>query len=180
MPERRVFSCVGGDARWNAKEYAVRHERLVWFEKPSSDPANPAPRTFNSAAAAEHYSDEDRAVALKKGKGRVTNESLDKGRPPRTYIDIPRLNSRSAERKQGAHPSMKPLRLCERLVLVHSNPGDTVLVPFGGSGSELLAASKLDRAAVGFETDAEYVALAKRRFEAHEAPLVCTAEATRP
>lgn len=158
----------------------MRHERLVWFEKPSSDPRAPAPRTFNAQEAAEHYSEEDRAVALAKGKGRVTEASLDKGRPPRTYIDIPRLNSRSVERKQGARPSMKPLGLCERLLRVHSNPGDTVLVPFGGSGSELLAAAKLGRLGVGFETEADYVALARRRFEAHAAPLELTAASRAP
>jgi len=72
---------------------------------------------------------------------------------------------------------MKPLELCERLVRVHSNTCDTVLVPFGGSGSELLAAAKLGRLAVGFETDAEYVPLARRRFEAHVEPLELTAAA---
>ena len=148
----------------NMKEYAVRHERLVWFEKP---PSTTHKRTFNARSVAEHYTDEDRAVALAKGKGRVTSEALDRGRPPRTFIDIPRENSRSKERTYGKHPSMKPLALCERLVKVHSNEGDLVLVPFAGSGSELLVATKLNRQAVGCETEREYVQLMKRRFRGH-------------
>lgn len=148
----------------NMKEYAVRHERLVWFEKP---PSGKHTRTFNAHAAAEHYNDEDRAVALAKGKGRVTNEALDRGRPPRTFIDIPRENSRSKERAYGKHPSMKPLAICERLVKVHSNEGDMVMIPFAGSGSELLVAAKLNRQAVGFETERAYVELMQRRFEGH-------------
>ena len=36
---------------------------------------------------------------------------------------------------------MKPLKICERLVSVHSNKGETVLIPFGGSGSECVAAA---------------------------------------
>lgn len=155
----------GGDARMeNMKEYAVRHERLVWFEKPCTGEFK---RTFNGQAAAEHYTEEDRAVALAKGKGRVTNEALDRGRPPRTFIDIARENSKSKERAYGKHPSMKPLALCERLVKVHSNEKDLVLVPFAGSGSELLVAAKLNRQAVGFETEQEYVQLMKRRFQGH-------------
>ena len=147
------------------KEYAVRHERLVWFEKPGGA------RTFNAQLAAEHYTDGDRAVALAKGKGRVTDAALDRGRPPRTFIDIPRENSRSKERAYGRHPSMKPLDLCARLVRVHSNPDDTVLVPFAGSGSELVAACRLGRLAVGFEKESEYVGLCQRRFAGHQLPL---------
>lgn len=159
----------GGDARMeNMKEYAVRHERLVWFERP---PTSAKKRTFNAHAAAEHYTDDDRAVALAKGKGRVTNEALDRGRPPRTFVDIPRENSRSKERRFGKHPSMKPLAICERLVAVHSNEGDVVLIPFAGSGSELLVATKLKRQAIGYETEKAYIELMKRRFEGHTLPL---------
>lgn len=148
----------------NMKEYAVRHERLVWFEKPASADHK---RTFNAQSAAEHYTADDRAVALAKGKGRVTGDALDRGRPPRTFIDIPRENSRSKERQYGKHPSMKPLALCERLIKVHSNEGDTVLVPFAGSGSEILSAASLNRQAIGYENVHEYVELMKRRFQGH-------------
>jgi DNA modification methylase len=151
----------------NMKQYAVRHERLVWFEKPGDKRS----RTFNAQEAAEHYTDEDRAVALAKGVGRVTNEALDRGRPPRTFIDIPRENSRSKERKYGKHPSMKPLALCERLLKVHSNPGEVVLVPFAGSGSECIAAANLGRNVIGFETQAEYMELMRKRSKAHEVVL---------
>ena len=159
----------GGDARWETmRQYAVRHERLVWFEKP---PTMDGARVFNAQAAAEHYSEEERTVALAKGRGRVTAESLDKGRPPRTFIDIPRENSRSRERQYGKHPSMKPLPLCERIIEVHSNVNDTVVIPFAGSGSELLTACKLGRNAIGFETEAGYIQLMTRRFASHGAPL---------
>lgn len=150
----------------NMKAYAVRHERLVWFEKPGGR------RTFNGQEAAEHYTDEDRAVALAKGVGRVTNAALDRGRPPRTFIDTPRENSRSKERRYGKHPSMKPLPLCERVIKVHTNPGDVVLVPFAGSGSECIAAAALGRKPVGFETEEEYVDLMRKRFDAHGIELV--------
>lgn len=153
----------------NMKEYAVRHERLVWFEKPAGGGSSSTrwTRTFNALEAAEHYSEEDRAVALAKGKGRVTNEALDRGRPPRTFIDIPRENSRSNERKYGKHPSMKPLALCERLIRVHSNEEDLVLIPFAGSGSEMVVAAKLNRNVIGYELEESYVSLMKRRFAGH-------------
>jgi site-specific DNA-methyltransferase (adenine-specific) len=155
----------GGDSRFTGMvQYAVRMEHLEWFVKPA---AKGTMHTFNAEAAAEHYSAEERAEALAKGVGRVTDESLSRGRPPRNWVEIPRENSRSLERKYGAHPSMKPLKLCERLVAVHSNVGDRVVIPFGGSGSEVVAAAKLLRAVVCFESAAEYHAIILRRLEGH-------------
>jgi DNA modification methylase len=149
----------GGSRVSQMKRYAVQHELLLWLEKPGGQ------RVFNAAEGVEHYSDEDRAVALAKGKRRVTDASLDRGRPPRSFLDFPRENSRSSERQLGSHPCMKPLALCEHLVKLHSNPGDVVLVPFAGSGSEMVASAQLGRTTVGAETSKEYCDLVRRRLE---------------
>lgn len=156
---------TGGDARLeNMKHYAVRHEIVEWWTKPGQP-------TFNAAFGAEMYTDEDKKVALAKGVGRVTEEALDRGRPPRTWCEIPRENSRSRERAYGKHPAMKPLDICERFIQVHSNPADLVIIPFAGSGSEVLTAAKLGREAVGFETHTEYIELVKKRFAGHSVQL---------
>jgi len=154
----------GGDCRLeNMKQYAVRSEVIEWWTK------NQIPPTFNAHCATERYTEEQKKVALAKGVGRVTEASLDKGRPPRTWCDIPRENSRSTERSYSSikHPAMKPLDLAERLVGVHSNEGDLVVVPFAGSGTEMLSAHKLKRQVVGIEIDPNYVELMKKRFEGH-------------
>lgn len=153
---------TGGGSRVSSmRKYAVQHELLIWFQKPGGE------RTYNAEAGVEHYAEEDRAVALAKGVGRVTDASLDRGRPPRSFLDFARENSRSKERQHGTHPSMKPLGLCAHLVKLHTDCGDRVCVPFAGSGSELLAAAKLGRLASGAEVSDEYVAIVGRRFEAH-------------
>jgi DNA modification methylase len=143
------------------KQYAVRSETIEWWTK------TPGMPTFNPSLAAERYSEQDKRVALAKGIGRVSEASLDKGRPPRTWFDVPRENSRSKERQYGRHPAMKPLLLCERLINVHSNATDRVVVPFAGSGSEVLTAAKLGREVVGFETEEAYITLMRARFDGH-------------
>lgn len=156
----------GGDSRFvGMQQYSVRMEHVEWFVVPGA--AGSVAHTFNAHAAAEPYSAEERATALAKGVGRVTDESLDKGRPPRNWVEIPRENSRSVERKYGAHPSMKPLKLCERIVGVHSHEADCVLVPFGGSGSECVAAAKMRRRVIAFENDPQYHAIIVRRLAGH-------------
>lgn len=152
----------GGDARMDSmKQYAVRSETIEWWIK------TPGMPTFHPELAAERYTDEDKKIALSKGVGRVTETSLDKGRPPRTWCSIPRENSRSSERKYGKHPAIKPLMLCERLIGVHSSGADRVLVPFAGSGSEVLTAAKLGREVVAFETEVDYIAMMKARMAGH-------------
>ncbi len=63
------------------------------------------------------------------------------------------------------HPAPFPLELAQRLVRMFSFAGDTVLDPFAGTGTTLLAATQWGRNSVGFEVDAKYFALAKRRLE---------------
>lgn len=54
------------------------------------------------------------------------------------------------------HPTQKPVKLIERLVLASSNKGDIVLDPFMGVGSTAIACKQNDRYYIGFEIDEEY------------------------
>lgn len=64
----------------------------------------------------------------------------------------------------ATHPAPFPLELANRLVRMFSFTGDTVLDPFAGTGTTLLAAVKNDRKAIGVEVDPEYFKLAKKRL----------------
>jgi site-specific DNA-methyltransferase (adenine-specific) len=90
-------------------------------------------------------------------------KELNGGKQMRNYWDIPVTPMR--ERQHGKHPSQKPLRLMERLVLAGTNPGDRVLDCFAGSGSTLLACDRLDRKWVGIERDGEYCDIAHKRLD---------------
>lgn len=62
------------------------------------------------------------------------------------------------------HPTQKPEGIIERIVLASSNKGDTVLDPFSGSGTTLRVCQQLDRKAIGFELNPEYVAMTEMRL----------------
>jgi len=62
------------------------------------------------------------------------------------------------------HPAPYPLELANRLVRMFSFHGDTVLDPFCGSGTTMVAALKAARNSVGIELDADYCRMAADRL----------------
>jgi DNA modification methylase len=60
---------------------------------------------------------------------------------------------------------MKPVGLVERAIANSSRSGDTVLDPFGGSGSTLIGCEKTGRAARLIELDPRYVDTAVVRWQ---------------
>lgn len=61
------------------------------------------------------------------------------------------------------HPTTKPSALMTLLVGLFTDPGETVLDPFAGSGTTLRAAKDLGRKAIGIEIEERYCEIAARR-----------------
>ena len=64
------------------------------------------------------------------------------------------------------HPTMKPLALIERAIENSSQPGESVLDLFLGSGSTLIAAERTGRLCYAMEQEPRYVDVAVARWEA--------------
>lgn len=72
---------------------------------------------------------------------------------------------KTPEETKRKHPAMFPSALAERLIRCFTQEGEgTILDPFAGSGSTLLAACGLGRTALGFEVNGEYADLAETRL----------------
>jgi len=63
------------------------------------------------------------------------------------------------------HPTQKPTRLFEIPMEQHTRPGDIVLEPFSGSGSQLIAAERLARRCYAIEIQPAFVDVAVRRWQ---------------
>ncbi|MEM3207359.1 MAG: site-specific DNA-methyltransferase [Halobacteria archaeon] len=63
------------------------------------------------------------------------------------------------------HPAPFPLELASRLVRMFSFFGDTVLDPFCGTGTSMVAALQSGRNSVGIEVDPEYAKMTKARIQ---------------
>ena len=62
------------------------------------------------------------------------------------------------------HPAPFPVELPKRCIKLFSYVGDTVLDPFMGSGSTVIAAKQNNRNGVGIDIDIDYCQLAMRRI----------------
>jgi DNA modification methylase len=67
------------------------------------------------------------------------------------------------------HPTVKPIALMRYLIKLITPPGGIVLDPFMGSGSTGVAAKSLGFRFIGCELSEEYLAIATKRIEHHEA-----------
>jgi site-specific DNA-methyltransferase (adenine-specific) len=65
------------------------------------------------------------------------------------------------------HPTQKPVRLLERLLSLVTQPGDTILDPFCGSGSTAIACINSGRQYIGIEIDREYYNASVERVNNH-------------
>ncbi|MBR9651896.1 DNA-methyltransferase [Thalassovita aquimarina] len=65
--------------------------------------------------------------------------------------------------RHGGHPTEKPWRLMRDLLLDFTQPGQTVLDPFMGSGTTLVAAALTGRRAIGIELNPAYFDIARHR-----------------
>jgi site-specific DNA-methyltransferase (adenine-specific) len=97
--------------------------------------------------------------------GLVGAEKASRGKTP-TDVWWHTIVSPTGKEKTG-YATQKPLGVLERIVKVHSKPGDTVLDFFAGSGTTGEAAAKHGRRFVLVDRNADAVKIMKRRLAAY-------------
>lgn len=69
------------------------------------------------------------------------------------------------EKKEGKHPTQKPLELLKRIILASTKEEALVLDPFSGSGTTGVACKLLNRKYIGIEQEKEYLEITRKRIE---------------
>lgn len=141
------------------KSLATHYEPILWFSKGSS---------FTYHTIREPYKSVERLKnkIIKNGKEWVPHPD---GRMAGDVWSFPTLAGARFRNERVAHPTQKPMALTDRIIQHFSNPGDLVLVPFAGSGTECVSAKRHRRHFLGFDVKREYVDLANLRLSSPEA-----------
>ncbi len=103
-----------------------------------------------------------KTVYAKDENGRTINSDIKKGVPLNDVWEIPYLNPKAKERV--GYPTQKPILLLERIIEIASNEGDTILDPFCGSGTTLVAGKLNNRNVIGIDISQDAIELTKSRL----------------
>jgi DNA modification methylase len=115
--------------------------------------------------------------------GRCTSQPiLFYGRDPKVGLTIqPKHIVTTKPSEKNGHPCPKPLYVMKWLVNRASVEGETILDPFMGSGTTLVACAKLGRKGIGIELDPDYFEIACKRVQAaYDQPDLFVAPPTPP
>jgi site-specific DNA-methyltransferase (adenine-specific) len=130
------------------KRWPAKHDNILWYSK------NPAQYTFN-------LNESDRIPYM--APGLVGAEKAARGKTP-TDVWWHTIVSPTGKEKTG-YATQKPLGVLERIVRVHSNPGETVLDFFAGSGTAGEAAAKHGRSFVMVDESPAAVKIMEKRLQ---------------
>ena len=101
-----------------------------------------------------------------KSPGLVGPEKASRGKIP-TDVWFNTIVHTNGKEKIG-YPTQKPLKILKRIVSVSSQPGDTVLDFFAGSGTIGEACIDLERNFILVDNNPEAIEVMKKRFSKHE------------
>ena len=106
--------------------------------------------------------DDIRIPYISKGDKRLSEGG---GRNPTDVWYFNRVNNMTKKKLGLLHPTIYPLPMIVRIVKMATNLGDTVLDPFAGSGTSLVASKIMGRNCIGFELDGKYKSECMKRLE---------------
>ncbi len=129
------------------KMWPAKHDTILWYAK------EPKSYTFN-------YDEIDRIPYL--APGLVGEEKAKRGKTPTDVWWQTIVPTNGSERT--GYPTQKPLAILERIIRVHSNPGDIVLDCFAGSGTTGDAAARHARRYLLIDNNPDAVEVAARRL----------------
>lgn len=87
------------------------------------------------------------------------------------WWSVPIVLDRSRKGGERLHPTQKPLPLMEALVDQFTDEGETILDPFGGSGTTAIAAAEMGRKCIVVERDEKHAETIAQRVQTRRTSL---------
>lgn len=157
--------------RWtNSKKGLLNNHQIIFFYSKTDE--------FKFNTVFENYSittnvdqivqkrtrdDRNKSIYKKDLLGKIDLVSSKEGVPLGDVWSIPFLNPKARERV--SYPTQKPILLIEKILQIATDKGDTVLDPFCGSGTTLVASKMMNRNYIGIDISQDAVDLAELRLK---------------
>ena len=132
---------------------------ITWQK--TNPPPNLACKTFTHSTETILWAKKD----LKKSKYTFNYDLMKELNDNKQMKDVWTTSlTKPSEKKQGKHPTQKPLEILDRIILASTKENDLILDPFCGSSTTGIAAAKLNRRYIGIDNEKEYLDLSIRRY----------------
>jgi site-specific DNA-methyltransferase (adenine-specific) len=133
---------------------------ITWQK--TNPPPNLACKTFTHSTETILWAKKD----LKKNKYTFNYDLMKELNDNKQMKDVWTTSlTKPSEKKQGKHPTQKPLEILNRIILASTKENDLILDPFCGSSTTGIAAVKLNRRYIGIDNEKEYLDLSVRRYQ---------------
>ena len=133
---------------------------ITWQK--TNPPPNLACKTFTHSTETILWAKKD----LKKSKYTFNYDLMKESNDNKQMKDVWTTSlTKPSEKKQGKHPTQKPLEILNRIILASTKENDLILDPFCGSSTTGIAAIKLNRRYIGIDNEKEYLDLSIRRYQ---------------
>ena len=130
------------------KKWPAKHDNILWYA------VNPADYVFN-------FDEMDRISYM--APGLVGPEKAARGKTPTDvwwHTIVP-----SNGREKTGYPTQKPRGIIDRIVKIHSRPGDVLCDFFAGSGTFGASAQELGRDCILIDSNPQAIEVMRQRFE---------------
>ena len=133
---------------------------ITWQK--TNPPPNLACKTFTHSTETILWAKKD----LKKNKYTFNYDLMKELNDNKQMKDVWTTSlTKPSEKKQGKHPTQKPLEILNRIILASTKENDLILDPFCGSSTTGISAVKLNRRYIGIDNEKEYLDLSVRRYQ---------------
>lgn len=146
-----AYDFGGRPKRW----WPAKHDSILWY-------------TLDPKRYVFQFEEMDRIPYM--APGLVGKEKAARGKTPTDvwwHTIVP-----TAGKEKTGYPTQKPLGVLERIIKVHTEPGDIVLDFFAGSGTTGEAAARHDRGFVLIDENPEAIAVMSKRLAAWDPEVV--------
>jgi len=156
-----------------AKKIGFKLNNIITWYKPNAMP-NITKRTFTHAT-------EYVCWLVKGDKWKFNYEAVKQLNPYKTkegklkqmrdfmdFLELPIVQGKErikAENGRALHPTQKPEKLLEIIIVASSDEGNIILDPFFGTGTTGVVAKRLKRNWIGIESKEKYIEIAKMRIQ---------------